>query len=125
MNVVDLAQRAYGATAAPVRTSRSTEYAVFAKVTKLLVEGVKSGRSDFAKLARSLYENRRLWLALAVDVAQDGNALPTPMRAQIFYLSEFVDQHSRKVLKGEASAQTLIEINAAMMRGLAQEGAPV
>ena len=51
-------------------------------------------------------------------MADDGNGLPRTLRAQIFYLSEFTDHHSRRVLKGEAEVDALIDINLAVMRGL-------
>lgn len=70
----------------------------------------------------ALHENRRLWRVLAVDVADKGNALPQSLRAQLFYLNEFVGQHSSKVLQRKASADPLVDINMAMMRGLGGEG---
>ena len=74
-------------------------------------------------LARAIHDNRSLWTALAADVAIETNPLPRPLRAQIFYLSEFTAQHSRKVLAGDASVDVLIDINTAVMRGLRGEGA--
>ena len=47
-----------------------------------------------------------------------GAALPDDLRARIFYLAEFTDQHTRKVLNGRDTAGPLIEINTAIMRGL-------
>lgn len=122
MNAVDMAQRAYGVNAAPVRTNRSTEYAVFSRITHNLKSAAKSGQSGFADLAGALHDNRRLWSILASEVSQDANALPVDLRAQIFYLAEYVNSHSRRVLKGEASADALLEINTAIMRGLAERG---
>lgn len=56
---------------------------------------------------------------MAVQVADDENALTDDLRARIFYLAEFTAFHSTKVLKGEADIAPLLEINTAMMRGLA------
>ena len=120
MNAVDMAKKAYGANATPVRTPRSTEYALFARVTQRIRAASRMPR-DIAELAHALHDNRRLWTTLAVDVADGGNALPQSLRSRIFYLNEFVGHHSRKVLKGEAQAEPLIEINTAVMRGLGQE----
>ena len=58
----------------------------------------------------------------AADVADRANGLPQDLRARIFYLAEFTDQHSSKVLSGKGKADVLVEINAAIMRGL-REGA--
>ena len=50
------------------------------------------------------------------------NQLPKDLRARLFYLAEFVAQHSSKVFSQDASVQPLIDINAAIMGGLnAQE----
>ena len=50
------------------------------------------------------------------------NELPQDLRARIFYLAEFTQAHSRKVLSEGASVDALVEINASVMRGLRQEG---
>lgn len=118
MNLHHLAQKAYGDTAAPTRTPRATEYAAFARITHRLNQAARKGKLGFPELAESLHDNRKLWTLLAVDVADDENQLPADLRARIFYLAEFTQAHTRKVLKREASVAPLIEINAAVMRGL-------
>lgn len=122
MNAVHMAQKAYGATAAPVRTNRSMEYAAFARVTRDLASASKGKGQSFAALAKALHENRRLWIVLATDVVNPENSLPSALRARILYLSEFVEVQSRKVLKGEATTEVLVEVNSSVMGGLAQEG---
>jgi flagellar protein FlaF len=69
-----------------------------------------------------LQENRRLWVTLAAAVADNDNALPTDLRARLFYLAEFTEAHSKKVLRGTAPVAPLIEVNTAVMRGLRKEG---
>ncbi|PRY19456.1 flagellar protein FlaF [Aliiruegeria haliotis] len=123
MNAVELAQRAYGFAAAPVRTNRGTEYDAIARVTQSLKVAEVPLTGNFASLAQAIHENRKLWTTLGADVADRGNSLPEMVRARVFYLSRFVDQHSRKVLKGEATVEILVEINTSIMRGLAPEGA--
>ncbi|MGH1453185.1 MAG: flagellar biosynthesis regulator FlaF [Paracoccaceae bacterium] len=118
MNSHLLAQQAYGNSAAPTRTTRATEYEAFARITHRLNKAARKGKLGFAELAESLHDNRKLWTLLAVDVADDDNQLPQELRARIFYLAEFTQTHTRKVLKREASVAPLIEINAAVMRGL-------
>jgi len=59
-----------------------------------------------------------MWDTLAVNVVDENNALPKSLRAQIFYLAEFTTVHSRLVLKGNADAQPLVDINTAILRGL-------
>ncbi len=116
MNALDLAHSAY-ATAAPVRSPQATEYQAFARITQRL-KSLAANRTDFGALAAALSDNRRLWTILAVDVAGQENALPQALRARLFYLAEFTEHHSRRVLKGEAEVGPLIEINSAIMKGL-------
>lgn len=77
---------------------------------------------DYPSLASALHENNRLWMAFAIDVANPDNLLPDDLRARIVYLADFTRQHTHKVLQKNETAVPLIEINAAIMRGLKQEG---
>ena len=122
MHTQRLAQRAYQSNATPIRTPRGTEYEAFARITHRLAGAARQGRSGFAKLAEAIHENRRLWVTLASAVADAENALPTDLRARLFYLAEFTESHSRKVLRGTAPVAPLIEVNTAIMRGLRKEG---
>ncbi len=118
MNSSVLAQRAYNTASAPTRTTGKLEYDVIARITHKLKEAAKQGKRGFPALAAAIHENRSLWTLLAVDVADVDNALPTELRAQIFYLSEFTHHHSTKVLAGDASVRPLLEVNTAILRGL-------
>ncbi|MCG6903780.1 MAG: flagellar biosynthesis regulator FlaF [Rhodobacter sp.] len=118
MNSMNLARTAYSSAKTPIRTHQSTEYDVLAQVTGHLKTAIARGRNGFADLATALHDNRKLWILLAADVADKDNALPQPLRAQIFYLAEFILQHSTKVLDGSAGADVLVEINTTVMRGL-------
>ena len=113
-----MAKTAYSTAQAPTRTPRSTEYEAFARITHELKTAAQNAGTEFAELARALHANRRLRTVLAADVAEDGNGLPVELRARIFYLAEFTDVHSRKILRGEEKPDALIEINTAVMRGL-------
>lgn len=122
MNASTLAKKAYANPEQPTRTPRGTEYELFARITHRLKMAAKDNAGNFAALAQAIFENRRLWTALASDVAMPGNGLPDALRARLFYLNEFTQVHSRKVLAGEASAEVLVDINTAIMRGLRSEG---
>ena len=113
---------AYGRPDATVRSSRAIEYDLFARVTRSITTAVTRGATDRPALIRALHDNAKLWRTLAIDVADPGNKLPAPLRAQLFYLFEFTTEHSRKVVDGTASAEVLVEINTAVMRGLRGEG---
>ena len=120
MNATSLAQSAYSSFSAPVRTSRATEHDVFARVTRRLRQADAKG--NFPDYVQALHDNRQLWTLLAVDVADAGNTLPQALRAQIFYLAEFTQAQTTKVLAGTAEVQALIDINTAVMSGLRQQG---
>ena len=118
------AQRAYGDRTAPVRTDRSMEYDVFARITERMQASSRRGRPGFKDLVEALYENRRLWTRVASAVSDDDNRLPLDLRARLLYLSEFTLDFTGKVMRGEEQADALIEVNVAVMRGLAgQPGA--
>ena len=123
MNVLMQAQNAYSAnTQNHIRSPRAVEYAAVARVTSRLKKAGSKGRDAFPELAAALNENRDLWRLLAMDVACDGNGLPAALRARLFYLFEFTDQHTTKVLERSADIAPLVEINTAIMRGLSDSG---
>ncbi len=123
MNALAKAHDAYARPDAPARSPRAIEYDLFARATRALSAAWAARDRDRAALIRALHENLRLWRTLAVDVADPGNTLPPALRARLFYLYEFTDQHSRKVLDKTADAAVLVEINTAVMRGLRGESA--
>ncbi len=88
-----------------------SEQAVIARVNEELKESAKNKDERYAIFAQALDRNRKLWIAIASDVADSGNLLPEKLRAQLFYLAEFVIQHTTKVLKGTESEEILLEIN--------------
>jgi flagellar protein FlaF len=119
-----MAKTAYAAPGAPSRTDRATEYDLFARITRRLRDAIGQGaEAKFARI-RALHDNLRLWTTLAADVAGEGNGLPRDLRARLFYLAEFTRVHTAKVLEGEAETGVLVDINTAVMRGLAARGGP-
>ncbi len=122
MNALQLAQAAYTGREAPTRSQRGVEYDVFAQVTQRLRTAHARREADFPSLVAALHENRQLWTHLVLLVADDMNGLPTALRAQLASLGIFTDGHTSKVLARQASAEILIEINTAIMRGLRPQG---
>jgi flagellar protein FlaF len=104
--------------AAPIRSARGAEYAVFAQVTQALMAADAADRAGFPRLAAAVVDNQRLWAVLAEDLMQEENRLPAPLRAQLVSLAEFVRRHSLAVLGGGASTAALIDINTSIMKGL-------
>ena len=122
MNALHQAQSAYRNNDHPVRTHRSIEYDAFARVTHRLKDAAAGGPGAIRDLITAVHDNRRLWAILSADVAGEGNGLPQDLRARILYLSEFTRTYSSRVLNG-ASADPLVDINTAIMRGL-RDGRP-
>ena len=120
MNAYALAQRAYAPTSAPTRSERSVEYDVIARITSRLRAAITD--NVYPKLIEALHENNTLWRTLAIDVADPKNALPQTLRARIFYLAEFTDLQTKKVIREGASAVPLLEVNMAILRGLKPVG---
>ena len=118
-----LAQKAYAPASVATQTTRDVEYHAFAYVTGLMAGAKEHAdtQSGFGKLAEAMFENVRLWIALATDAAEDGNQLPNKTRAQIIGLANFARTHMDKVLNKAASVDPLIEINVAIMKGLRGE----
>lgn len=119
MNAILQATSVYGSRAAPTRSTRDIEYQLFTRVTRDLHTAAGKGRAGFPELASALHKNRTMWTALAADVAGSENQLPADLRAQLFYLAEFTEAHTRKVLRREAGVRPLLDVNMAVMRGLA------
>ena len=119
MNVYAQAQRAYAPTQAPTKTARSTEYDVIARISYRMKRAIQLG--DFPALASALHENNRLWTTLAIDAGQPDNRLADELRARIVYLADFTLQHTSKVMRRSESAIPLLEINAAILKGLKAE----
>jgi flagellar protein FlaF len=122
MNTAQMARTAYARPDAPQRNPRAVEYDIFARVTRALHDAWERRDTDHPALVRALHDNGSLWRTLAADLAEPGNALPTDLKARLFYLHEFTAVHSRKVMDGQADAGVLIELNTAIMRGLRGEG---
>ncbi|MEM9575698.1 MAG: flagellar biosynthesis regulator FlaF [Pseudomonadota bacterium] len=119
MNAFAQAQRAYAPTQAPIKTARSTEYEIIARISHRIKRAIQS--NDFPDLAEALHENNKLWTTLAADVAHPDNQLPKELKARVLYLAEFTRQHSAKVMQKQDNAVPLLEINAAILKGLKQE----
>ena len=102
---------------------RDAEYRLFGQVTHALIEADKAARTDFKTLIDALDWNRRLWSTLAVDCSSSANQLPPNVRAQIISLSLWVSRFSSEVVKSRGSLEPLIDVNRAIMQGLAQRPA--
>jgi len=118
VNAHSQAQRAYSAASAPTRTPRNMEYEVIARITHRIRSADQQGNEGYSALVEALYDNNKLWNIFAIDVADAANQLPKELKAQVFYLAEFTQQHTSKVLARQASVAPLLEINTSILRGL-------
>ena len=121
MNMHTQARSGYAGAAAPIRTDRGAEYALFARVTHRLSAVDERDKRAFPALAAAVTDNQRLWVALAEDLRDEGNALPIPLRAQLISIAEFVRKHTLRVLAGKGGVAPLVDINTSIMRGLRGE----
>lgn len=122
MNALTHTRSGYAPSDTTLRPLRSIEYDALARVTRRLTSSWANRKADFPALAKALNDNLSLWRLLALDVAEPGNELPAPLRAQFFYLFEFTDHHTGRILQQEASVEVLVDVNTAVMRGLRGEG---
>lgn len=124
MSATAKAQSAYGNTTRTIKSPRDVEYELMATITgRLRAAQTDKSPGAFPALAAAMHDNRRLWSAFASDLAGSANQYPQDLRARLFYLAEFVSQHTEKTLAGVAPAEVLVDINLAVMRGLRPQGA--
>jgi len=112
------AERAYSDNVAPIKSAPQIEYDAFARISRQLKITDQNRRKNYTAFVEALHANRKLWRILAIDVADKSNSLPQDLRAQIFFLAEFTDAHSKRVLSEDLSITPLTDINLAIMRGI-------
>ena len=118
MNLAQNAIRAYGHSSMGVRSPRSIEYGVFSRISHRLRTATLSRHENYGEFVAALSENRALWTLLAVDVAQPENGLDDDLRGRLFWLAEFVNEETQRVIRKQGDISVLIEINASIMKGL-------
>lgn len=111
--------KAYQTATQRSETPRDAEYRLFGQVTRALMEAAEVDPSDLQTRMEALDWNRRVWSALAADCAIPENQLPQALRAQIISISIWVNRHTSAVMRREESIEPLVEVNKAIMQGLA------
>ncbi len=124
MNAQSMAIAAYGNPRTAQKTARAAEYEVMARITSRLRKAQNDNRESvkflsYPALAEALVENCRLWTRLAADLMDSDNPLPEALKGQLLSLAQFTLSHTDEIFEGRESAEVLIEINTAVMRGLA------
>ena len=80
MNVIEQARQAYAPTQVSLRTERSVEAQLVSQITARLRMASQKNPFNFAALVAALHDNRRMWTAMAADVASAENGLPDGLR---------------------------------------------
>lgn len=122
MNLVERAREGYGQSAPTIRSHRASEYEAIARVSHKLRSAALNRKNDYPAFVAAIHDNRRLWSILAADIARDGNPLPAALRSRLFWLAEFTEAESRRLLRNEGDVGILIEINACILQGLGKTG---
>jgi flagellar biosynthesis activator protein FlaF len=101
-------------------TPRSTEYRLMSEITAEMIAARDAGQSG-AALMPALHRNRRAWSTFAALCADDANQLAAELRAQIISLALWVERHTSEVVRSRESVDDLIQVNRAIIEGLANE----
>lgn len=109
---------AYSQAAERAESPSSTEYRLFAQVTRALMQAQNAPTNAFSQVAEAVDWNRRVWNAMALDCAQDDNGLPESLRAGIISLALFIGRHSSVVVRDLSEMELLIDLNKTIMQGL-------
>lgn len=121
MNAINDAKNGYLQNMTSTKSARRMEYEVVARVTHRLRDAANNARRDYPGYVAALEDNRQLWQIFALEVIDKDNPLPEDLKARIFYLAEFSNLHTKKILREKVSALPLLEINMAILRGLKNE----
>ncbi len=108
---------AYQRVAQVTETPRQLEYRLLGEVCRELSEVERDG-SDRRRTLEALDWNRRVWMTFSVDCAKPENALPVELRSRIISLGMWVYRYTEDAMWKEAAIQPLIDVNAAMIKGL-------
>lgn len=110
--------QAYQKTQRAVESPRDTEFRLFAQVTNALLRVKEQGVKD-GVFVDALDWNRRMWSTFSTDCSIEGNGLPQDLRARIISIALWVSRYTSDVIRGAAEIEALIDVNRAIMEGLA------
>lgn len=103
---------------------RAIEHRLMTEITKGMVSARQDGLRD-ARLMPALHRNREAWGVFSAVCGAPENQLPADLRARIISLSLWVDRFTSEVVAGRESIDDLINVNVAVIEGLAPYRAPV
>mgnify|MGYP001037783056 CR=1 FL=1 len=110
---------AYKKTIKETESPKSIEKRIFSRITGQL-EKLEDTPDNVLKpeYKDALWENQKLWMALRADLVLPENSLPPQLKAQLISLGIWVDNHTQKILRGQAKIQDLISVNRNIIAGL-------
>lgn len=110
--------RAYHDARSITEQPRATEQRLLTEITKGLV-GARQNGVRGAMLMPVLHRNREVWAVFSAACATQGNGLPIELRARIISLALWVDRFTSEVVAGRELISNLIDVNLAIIEGLA------
>lgn len=115
-----LAGNAYKSTSKATATPRGVEYQTLVRLNGDLGVTEKKKTKDYPAYIRALSNNLKFWTIVGADAASEGSPLPAQLRAQLFYLYEYTQDHTLKIIRGDKSltVDPLVDINKNIITGL-------
>jgi flagellar protein FlaF len=117
------ALRGYGQTKRQTASDKHIELQLFSSITARLraqnsAPNPQETKHLNADMAQALLDNAKLWNILFCDLVTEQNKLPIETKKNLISLAEFTQQHTKRVLSGQAAPGILIEINDSVILGL-------
>ena len=124
MSSASLAGNAYKSTTKATATPRNVEIQALSRLNGDLGMTEKKKSQDFPAYVKALSNNLKFWSIIGADAASSGSPLPAQLKAQLFYLYEFTQDHTLKIIRGDKTltVDPLVEINTNVLNGL--KGSP-
>ena len=101
---------------------RAVEHRLMTEITREMMGAQLAGMAG-QQLMPSLHRNREVWSTFSAVCGAQGNRLPDDLRARVISLSRWVDRFTSEVVAGRESIDGLIDVNVAIIEGLAPNGA--
>jgi flagellar protein FlaF len=113
------ALRGYGETKRQTASDKHIELQLFSSITaRLRAQTTKETTQLNSVMAQALIDNAKLWNILFCDLVTEENQLPLETKKNLISLAEFTQQHTKRVLSGQAGMGILVEINDSVIIGL-------
>ena len=113
------ALRGYGQVKRQTASDKNIELQLFSSITARLIKEKASASEPLTpQFAQALVDNAKLWNIIFLDLTHADNKLPLSLKVSLIELSEFTQFHTQQVLRRQANAEALIDVNKNIMAGL-------